>query len=154
MLSDPNISGACGYTEGARVYHDAQQVMAYNDYTTLLFNQERYDTNNIHDKVTNNSRLTCKTAGVYIIWGGFDLEEDVNGWRSINIYLNGTTHLALHSQTPAGWQDRHVHLTITTIYKLEVGDYVELRCYQTAENVLISWPNLNRSPEFAMQRIG
>ena len=136
------------------MYHDIDQTATTGGYTVLAFNQERYDTNNIHDKVTNNSRLTCKTAGVYIIWGGVDWENSALPSRILNIWLNGTTHLALTSENAEGFEDRHIHQIVSTIYKLEAGDYVELRAYQTSGGNLEIYVGPNRSAEFAMQRIG
>src|SRR5262245_40483526 len=51
----------------ARAYHSANQSINSGTNTTLNFDSERFDSDTIHDNVTNNSRLTCKTAGKYLI---------------------------------------------------------------------------------------
>ncbi|MBA7588911.1 hypothetical protein ES708_30982 [subsurface metagenome] len=141
-----------GYTEGARAYHSLDQSIPNNTATALAFNSERYDTDAIHDPVTNNSRLTCKTAGIYLIVGQATFYTSIYGERYITIVANGGTDLAAQQwATPqAGWNMMHV----STIYNLAVDDYVELVVYHTRGNSLdiLSWGNY--TPEFMMQRIG
>lgn len=146
--------GAGGYTQGARVYHDAAQTIANADATAYLaFNSERYDTDTIHDAVTNNSRLTCKTPGKYLIIGNIELVADADGLRTLNIVLNRTSVIGSMSVSPIGaaGTDR---LNVTTIYDLALNDYVELRIYHSAGNNLNVNATANFSPEFMMQRIG
>ena len=58
---------AGGYTEGAHVFNSVDIVCPSESWHILSFDSERYDTDSIHDTVTNNSRLTCKTPGKYLI---------------------------------------------------------------------------------------
>lgn len=52
-----------------RVYNNANISIPNATYTALQFNSEDFDTDNMHDNTTNNTRLTCKTAGIYLITG-------------------------------------------------------------------------------------
>ena len=135
--------------EGARVYHNAAQTIANNTGTTLAFNSERYDTDVIHDTTTNNSRLTCKTAGKYLITVNLWWASSAVGDRSLCIKLNGTTHIAIVRNT--GTIRGQVN---TTIYDLAVNDYVEVIVLQTSGGVLDVQLESNFSPEFMMQRLG
>jgi len=144
------------YTEGASVYHDADQSCGNNAEITLAFNSERYDTDTIHDNTTNNSRLTCKTAGKYLITGGVVWEPEATGIRRLNIKLGGITVIASVLDSPvsvAGWPYSH---QITTIYEMAVGNYVELLVYQfnTPAGALDIQYSAGLSPAFMMQRIG
>ena len=58
-----------GSAVGARAYHDASQSISNSSATSLALNQERYDTDTIHDLSTNNSRLTAPSDGYYHIEG-------------------------------------------------------------------------------------
>ena len=65
---------------GARAHHSSNQSITNNTFTVLSLNSERWDTDSIHDNSTNNSRLTCNTAGKYIItagvyWGRIPVEK-------------------------------------------------------------------------------
>jgi len=138
-------------TEGARVYHNIGQGIPNDTPTFLVFNSELYDTDGIHDNVTNNSRLTCKTAGKYVITLTLSWSTSPFGYRAISVFLNGVLALAYHS-TPVN--PGVFRQSIATIYDLAVGDYVEASGFHTMGGVLTVSSSANFSPHFAMQRIG
>jgi hypothetical protein len=131
----------------ARVTHNANQATVSGTPFILAFNTERYDTDTIHDTVTNNSRLTCKHAGVYdiggcIAWSANAVDSEIFLW------LNGATIIA--SNHVIADSRRQI---VATHYKLAVNDYVELRVLQvsgSAKNVITG---ANYSPEFWMARL-
>lgn len=140
------------HAHGARVYHSLDQSIPDTTWQTLVFDSERYDTDVIHDTVTNNSRLTCKTAGKYAISASLLWALNAIGDRSIYIRLNGSIRLVNQTiRAPAGML---ASMSITTIYDLAVNDYVELRVFHTAGNGLSIYEWGNYSPEFMMQRVG
>src|SRR5262245_1380457 len=60
------------YAPAVHVTHNANQSINTATDTVLAFNTERFDqcantADTMHDTVTNNSRLTCRYAGVYQI---------------------------------------------------------------------------------------
>jgi len=140
------------YNEGARVYSNVDQTIPKNTWATLALNAERYDNDAIHDPVTNNSRLTCKTAGKYVISAMVAFESGPTGTRWVVIKLNGTTAIASQVQRAAAVGRPYPN--VTTQYHLAVNDYVEIIVRhddivdRDVEYVF------NESPEFAMQRIG
>ncbi|NQW23332.1 MAG: hypothetical protein HQ475_07805 [SAR202 cluster bacterium] len=135
----------------ARVYHSVNQSITNATDTALAFDSERWDTDVIHDTVTNNSRLTCKTAGKYIIVGSVRWTSNVTGVRNTFIRLNGTTWLAFNMpDTNQG----NVHaITVSTIYDLAVNDYIELMVHQTSGGALNLEATGNYSPEFMMAKV-
>ncbi|MBA7592277.1 hypothetical protein ES708_34455 [subsurface metagenome] len=140
------------YAHGARVYHSLDQSIPNFTWYTLAFDSERYDTDDIHDTVTNNSRLTCQTAGKYVISGSIVWSMDATGDRSIHIRLNGSIYLVYQTiRAPASMM---ASMCLTTIYDLAVDDYVELRAFHNLGNGLTIYEWSNYSPEFMMQRIG
>ena len=82
------IPSGSGYTEGCRVYNNNNQLCGSGAEVTLAFNVEEYDTDNIHDNAINNSRLTCKTPGKYLLFGSAAWESNPNGQRFIVIKIN------------------------------------------------------------------
>lgn len=140
------------YTQGARVYHSLDQLIPTATTTVLSFNSERYDTDNIHSTVANNSRLTCKTAGKYIIVANVRWASGTASARAVYIKLNGTTWIGMVQMRLAATD---IMFMITdTIYNLAVNDYVEVYVEQYTGGNLNVQAAANYSPEFMMQRIG
>lgn len=138
---------------GARAYHNAAQSIAHNTTTALAFNSERYDVDGvggstIHDNVTNNSRLTCRVAGVYSIVGCVQWAGSTTGLRQVEIRLNGATIIGQVIQ--AAVIATEVTLNVTCEYALAVNDYVELLAYQNSGIALNVNVSGNASPEFSM----
>jgi hypothetical protein len=137
---------------GARIFNSAAISIANNVVTALSFNSERYDTDTIHDTVTNNTRMTCRTAGLYDIsasveWAG----PNATGHRSTHIRLNGATFIAGESIPPSS--DDVTRQTISTQYSLAAGDYVEVIVSQSSGGALNVNASANQSPEFSMVRV-
>ena len=135
----------------ARVYHNAAQSISTATETTLAFNNERDDNvagvaSNQHDNSSNNSRLTCRYNGFYIM--GAQIE-----WASaptlgtIKLRFNGTAYLVENNSAST-------LLTCVTGHYLSVNDYVEVRVTQTSGGNLNVSTNANWTPEFWWARIG
>jgi len=141
-----------GYTQGARVYSDAAKNIPNDTSTVIDLNQEDYDTDGIHDNVTNNSRLTCQTAGKYLITGCIRFASNATGIRSAFITLNGGNPIGYSgSQAVSGSATIQ---QVSTVYNLGVGDYVELKAYQISTVGLNSEVSADYAPTFMIQRIG
>lgn len=147
------VAASGGYTEGAHVYHDANQAVTSGASDAYLaLNSERYDTDTIHDVSTNNSRLTCKTAGKYLIIAGVEWGINGTGVRTLNIVLNRTTVIA--SVTVSANANSGIRQQAMTIYELGVNDYVEVRAYQNSGGNLNVLASADYSPEFSIQKVG
>ncbi len=133
---------------GARVYNSANLTIPDSTWTALAFNSEDYDTDVIHDNVTNNSRLTCKTAGKYIITGHAFWDTNTNGMRSSLFKLNGSTAIA-YAQLPLDIYGNGTS-TLTTIYNLAVNNYVEFFVYANVSPSIL----VMATSTLIMQRIG
>lgn len=140
-----------GDEKSAHVHHDSNQSINNNVYTHLSFNSERWDTDEIHDNAVNNSRLTCKTTGYYLITGACRFHTNATGLRIAYININGTTRIALNARVPLA--TTYTDLLVTTLYYLEVGDYATLEIFQNSGVALLSRLNPQYSPEFMMQRL-
>ncbi len=135
----------------ARVHHNANQSISNVTFTALAFSSERYDTDAIHDTSTNNSRLTCKTAGKYSIQAVVNFDNNATGVRVVTILLNGTTTIAVESRNAVN--GTNTSITISTDYDLAVNDYVEVQAYQSSGGNLNVISAGNYTPEFSMHRI-
>lgn len=138
---------------GASAYHDAAQTISNNTIplAVLAFNSERFDTDTIHDTAANNSRLTCKTAGVYQIVANVAFAANATGRRIVGIRLNGSTTIARQSLNALA--TGMTQIVVTTQYQLAVNDYVEVEVYQDSGGDLAVSATGNYSPEFSMVRM-
>lgn len=93
--------------------------------TAINFSSEVVDTNNMHDNTTNNSRVTIKQKGLYILFGQIAFDTVASGTRySCLLQKNGSSGLALQrlSTNSTGY---HVY-TVGTPVLLDVNDYIEV----------------------------
>lgn len=135
----------------ARVRHSANQSIASGGAAKVLtFNTEDYDTDSIHDNGVAPSRLTCQTAGHYLIIGQAEWQSNTSGRRTLTIVLNGATYIAISNDIAAGPNGQ----VVMTTSLLNVGDYVELTAYQDSGTNLNVIGNVPHSPVLAMHRIG
>ncbi len=136
---------------GCRVYHNAAQSINDATWTALAFNSERFDNDGIHDPATNNSRLTCVTAGVYLIVGMVQFASNNTGFRGVGIRRGGTQYIAVQTQTAT---QNNVHqFSISAIYDMAATNYVELMVYQNSGGSLNVDTVDAVSAEFGMVRI-
>lgn len=140
------------FPAAARVYHNANQSIANATDTILAFNSERFDTDVIHDTVTNNSRLTCKTAGKYQITAGIGWAANATGYRIVHILHNGSVKIASET-APVVSATVNQFQNVTTFYDLAVNDYVEVQVEQTSTAALNVLVLANRSAEFMMVKV-
>ena len=152
MIKISNTGGSGTGDIGARVYHNAHQAITNATDTILAFNSERWDTDIIHDLVTNNSRLTVVTAGKYVITFSAVWADNSTGLRQLRILLNGTTQLAT-VRSLVNSNNLNGYNSVTTIYNLATNDYIEAQVHQNSGVTIDLLTISNSSPEFSMQLI-
>lgn len=137
-------------TPGARVTGNAQSMPG--GFTDISFTGERYDTDAIHDNAVNPTRLTCKTAGKYLIVGQVEWATNATGDRGLGIRKNGANFFAVnYVKALSGIPTYQI---VSTILDLTVNDYVTLAADQSSGAGLFINASSDYSPEFMMQRIG
>lgn len=127
-----------------RAYHNATQTPTVATWTTLAFNSERFDTNGMHDLVTNNSRLTVPAggAGLYMVGACVQFVAGTAGALGLRLLLNGTTVITEFENISAG----AAAIAACTLYALAVGDYLEAQVYDSVAATVPA--GANYSPEF------
>lgn len=138
-------------TPFSRVSSSANQSIANTTATAIAFNGEDADNDAIHDTVTNNTRLTCRTAGVYHISGSVLWATGAGNYRQLKIQKNGATELISVSQPPVGGGNGTRQVVNATV-ELAVGDYVELIAQQDSGGALNVTTDV--STRFSMAKIG
>lgn len=88
-----------------------------------------FDTDNLHDTVTNNNRITCVVPGTYLVNATVQFGVNATGSRQAYLRKNGTTIFAIDN-TPAASVLFSAACNPTGIVQLAVGDYVEVLAQQ------------------------
>lgn len=140
-----------GFPEGAKVRNSSNQTISTATVTSINLNTEIWDTDNMHDNSTNNSRLTANTAGIYLVIGEVSWESNASGSRVLRIYLNGDKMIADNIVESS---KSLVTAQITSvIVSMKANDYVEMKVYQDSgtNRTIIAYDY--RSPYFMIQKI-
>ena len=99
--------------------------------TTVEWNAEDYDTDTMHDNSVNPSRITIKTAGIYLFTAGLNFGSGSGATTQIFLRLNGSSVFARMIYDASA-----TATSVTAMYKCAVNDYVEVRVYiGTGRNV-------------------
>jgi hypothetical protein len=114
----------------------SQSISSGTSSTVLTLDTEIVDSDGGHSTVTNTSRYVCQTAGLYFVTGSVCFNAtNANGSRTMNIFVNGA------GQTGAGIQSapspaNGASVFSVTLVQLNVGDYVELACWQNSGSAI------------------
>ncbi len=139
----------------ARVFNSANLSLSHNTTTALPFDSERWDTDDMHDTVTNSSRLTAQESGKYLIFANVKFGENASGTREVLLRLNGTTVIA-EERASANVVETGIAgnvMSLTTHYSLAAGDYVEFVVTQTSGSTINVLSDPQASPEFGMVKL-
>lgn len=113
----------------ARVVSTGNIPVANNAQTTVGFGAEEFDTDGLHDNVTNNSRLTAAVTGKYQINANVIWNANSSGVRQLSLTRN-TSNVAI-VQTPAsavGTQGQGV----SDLFEISANGFVEIAVFQTS----------------------
>jgi len=94
--------------------------------TMVTWNSEEYDTDGMHDNVTNNSRITFQTAGKYSILAQSEWGINSGGFRFMDIMKNGVDSIARVRDLA----DNASEHNISFVGEFVVGDYIQLEVFQ------------------------
>jgi hypothetical protein len=150
-LSD--ITDSPDFDISARAYNSSNFTHnSTGNWLSITLDSERWDTDTIHSTVSNTGRLTCKTAGKYLIIGQASFAANATGRRRLQIVLNGTTTIGYVVVDNLG-ASTVVRFEVVTVYNLSVNDYVQLQAWQNSGGNLDINAAANYSPEFMMAKV-
>lgn len=150
-----------GHPDGAKVRISFPYFSVDHETDTIVqFNKEFYDHTGMHHNVTNNSRFTCLTAGVYLVTAHATFDGVSpwvkTGYRRMRIMKKD---IATAGYAPMATTYEQPKINVPTamnlcdIVPLNVGDYVELEVWQNTGYHLRIDSNAWDSPSFAIQKI-
>jgi len=134
-----------------RVRKSTNQSIATATNTPINFgtgdNVEDTDPQGMHNPATNDSRITVPAGmgGLYAVGGNIQWALSATGNRITMIRLNGTTEL-VREQTPVNSATYGTDQSVSTIWRLAAGDYIELIAYHEAGVNLFVAFTASRSP--------
>lgn len=143
---DPPTGGGSGVS--ARAYGTYDQSIPHATGVFLALDAERYDFGDLHDNVSNNTRLVAPVSGVYSISGHVHWSFVSAGTRIIGLTVNGTQGIA--GQLSFGSSFNSVQQSVSTNFLLNAGDYVELSVYQSSGGTISVRSSDAISPELSM----
>jgi hypothetical protein len=133
-----------------RVYNNANISINDSTSTVLTFNSERWDNNEMHNDA-DTTKLRCRETGLYSIILNISFASNATGRRNVWIELNGSDIIASVEVEPS--QSDTTRIIVSTQYRLEKGDYLKAKAYQSSGGALNVLYTGNYSPEFMMTKI-
>jgi hypothetical protein len=146
----PNIPGSVLPNIAARIYNSTDEPVplqiAGGPVTLLTFDRVSFDTANLFDP-THPTALRAPITGVYVI--NANVSWQISGTtghnRAVVVYVNG--HAISIDQRPPAEETRQV---VTTIYRLNAGDQVEVGVGQDEASTLNADAVGDYAPSLAM----
>jgi hypothetical protein len=137
-----------------RAYSSTAQTLATGTTgVALTFDTEIVDSDGGHSTVTNTSRYTAQTAGLYWVSGQWLTgSTSGTGTRATQIWLNGTAIPGSTTQFPASASNGGGGFAWTVV-PMAVGDYVEIAAWQNSGgNLSTANSNLGVSSSMTVAR--
>jgi len=113
-----------------RVFRSANKSINNTQLIPVDFDIEYFDTDTMHDNVTNNTRVTAKTAGKYLIYGAVEFAAAAGGIREMTVLRNGGFRII--DVNTQGVSTDNAELSGSTVFDMAVNDYVEMFVFHTA----------------------
>jgi hypothetical protein len=113
-----------------RATNNTAQTITDSPASAVIFDAEEYDTANIHDTVTNNTRFVIPSSGKYVFIANVRFAINSHGVRKIYWMLNGSPITFIGASAP-GIVSFQVDLCSTFERSFSASDYVELMAMQT-----------------------
>lgn len=115
------------------VYKAAAQSIASLTETACQFDTEFYDTDSMHDNVTNNSRITIQTTGIYLLNAYVLWASNTTGYRFARFRVGGAAGTIIAQDILlAGAALGDMVNNLTVLRSLVAGDYVEVYVQQSS----------------------
>lgn len=120
-----------------RLHHTATQNVVSGGTTLLTWDTEAYDTDSMHEGVTNPTRITFNKAGLYQVsfCVGATRKATVTQFGAY-VILNGGTTRVTEAQTGTNTvtTDEHFWVAASATYKFAAADFITLTANQRSSD--------------------
>jgi hypothetical protein len=156
VATPADVLAAAGLGKACRVRHTVDQPCPSGAVTVLAFDTELFDTDTMHDPA-DNTKLTAKTAGIYLVVAAVEMQANANGFRQLSLHLTtavgGAATIASEEAASLGGA-LTMTFSVTTMWEFLVGDYIRAVLYQDSGATLNVMADPHRSPSLSMSRVG
>jgi len=114
-------------TPTARVFRTGVETLANGVVKILTPNDLDWDNNVFWDPTANQSRLTVRSPGVYLVGSQVEFNNISGGRRVVQLIVNGTKIIGDQSVTQAN--ANLARLTPCTLWAFNQGDYVQCAAF-------------------------
>lgn len=123
---------------GARIYRSGLLSIANNTPTSVTFDVEGYDTNDMVDLSTDDIHITINTPGEYLLTGGVQWAHQNAGIRLcyVEVLRSGSTMYVAGNVSPFTTATMLLFQSASIQPNLLVGDVVRLRVHQNSGGAL------------------
>lgn len=138
-----------GALPSARVYSSTPFAIPNSALTAISFDTTRFNTGLWTS--SNPTVLTATATGAYVISGSVHWATSGSGtYRLVGLYKNATDLIAATSRSPVTSATGTRYTSVSTVFRLSAGDYVQLVAQQDTGAALDVEVQANASPELAM----
>lgn len=114
----------------ARAYRGTAFSVPNSTITAVTLDNETFDTDALHDNVTNNTRIVLNKIGKWLIVGQAAFVSNGTGSRQALLRVNGVNS-AYQAVTPSATVDSVVQVA-SVVSAAAITDYAELGAFQTS----------------------
>ncbi len=116
---------------GALVTKSADQTILDVTFTAVTFDQEEYDTDAIHDNVTNNDRLTVPAGVINVrLLAGAQWANDLTNFRTVRIEKNDLVEEPGMPNMLEFGAGKNKHDVTSAVVVVVAGDFFKLVVHQ------------------------
>lgn len=123
-------------TKSVRLANTSTQSITNSTETVLTFDTELHDYDAMHSTVSNTSRITIATPGVYDVVAALAWDANVTGDRIIRIMVDGVVIVSDARRALATAGVSLGHTICAPAMPLNAGQYVECRVWQNSGGAL------------------
>jgi len=133
LKTDEQLDSLIGGKVACRVFTTAGQSITDSAWNTVNWASESHDAKDMHDNITNNSRIEIKSGedGLYLITSSLSFASDVTGNRGIRLQKNGAGEVR-RVLTPNAGTGNFVTIQVSDAIELVGGDYLEIAAWQSS----------------------
>ena len=97
--------------------------------TTITFDGDQYDPDDLHSTVANTDRITILVPGVYVLSANGTFEVAAGTWRVVYITVNAAVVISQSGDASGVFGER---LSATGQQRLAAGDIIRMQAFQNS----------------------
>lgn len=133
-----------------QVYNTLNQSIPNVGFTPITFNATLFDNGSQHSDSVQNTRLTCKESGLYLVSADVIFVSNATGYRQLLIRVDGAASYGNITVPAITQSDIDTAIATSALINLSVNQYVEALVTQTSSGAL----DIRSLARFGMVKVG